>query len=610
MKSSEYWKERFILQQEAQLNIGLEQFANTEQQYQIAIQRIEADVSRWYVRFARNNEISMTEARRLLNTKELEEFRWTVKEYIKYGRKNEINQMWMKELENASARVHISRLESLKIQMQQELEVLFGNQLDQFDNMAKNIYTEGYYHTAYEIQKGFNVGWSIQALNADLVNRVVNKPWASDGKNFSKRIWNNRTKLVNTLHTELTQSLLRGDAPDKAIKNIAKEMNTSKGAAGRLFMTESAFFSSASQEKTFNDLSVELYQIVATLDIDTSTICQALDGKVLNMKDYKVGVTAPPFHPWCRTVTAPYFADDPGERIARGADGKTYYVPGDMTYPEWKKQYVDMDGPNEAVKNPYAEIFSRWDGKNVKALAQSYIDHEDLPLKVQRHKLKGVQGQCTFLKNEPTLNMLTYELNSADPRELKYQIKTMFHELYHAKGHGGLHDIKEIGIDNWLKIEKVFSETTAHYMASLVGVTDEIMPAYHDKLLQILPRLKKLPEFKDCSTLLDFGKVAYGYRFDSVPVAKWKNLLEEVGKHDFDMIKYSQEYLGYMDEHRFELVEAMMGNMPQYDEYFDNMLVDLYETIKKVKDGYTLTKGESFVFERALLLSMNRLGVK
>lgn len=33
--------------------------------------------------------------------------------------------------------------------------------------------------------------------------------------------------------------------------------------------------------------------------------------------------------------------DSVGERAARGEDGKTYYIPADTTYEEWKKSFVD-----------------------------------------------------------------------------------------------------------------------------------------------------------------------------------------------------------------------------------------------------------------------------
>ena len=104
-------------------------------------------------------------------------------------------------------------------------------------------------------------------------------------------------------------------------------------------MTEEAYFSSAAQKEAFAELGVEQYEIIATLDTHTSDICRSLDGKVYPMKDYEAGVTAPPFHVWCRSTTAPYFEDDfgeVGERAARDENGKTYSVPADMTYAEWE----------------------------------------------------------------------------------------------------------------------------------------------------------------------------------------------------------------------------------------------------------------------------------
>lgn len=96
---------------------------NLEKQFAAAQAEIERQMARWYQRFAANNEIGLAEAKRLLNSKELKEFHWTVAEYIAYGEQNAIDGAWMKQLENASARVHISRLEALKLQLQQQAEV-------------------------------------------------------------------------------------------------------------------------------------------------------------------------------------------------------------------------------------------------------------------------------------------------------------------------------------------------------------------------------------------------------------------------------------------------------------------------------------------------------
>ena len=344
MTNSEYWKVRFGQLEAAQNRKGAEVYAEIERQYRQAQKEIEAKIDAWYRRFADNNGVSMAEARRMLTARELAELKWDVNDYIKHGEENAVNQKWMKELENASARFHISRLEALELQTQQSLEVMFGNQLDGIDAAMKEIYLDGYYHTAYELQKGFGVGWDIAGLDQRQIEKVISKPWAVDGKNFSERIWGNKEKLISEVHNELTQNIMLGQDPQKAIDNIARKMGTSKSNAGRLVMTEEAYFSSAAQRDCFNDLDVEQYEIVATLDSNTSDICQSLDGQVFPMKDFEPGVTAPPFHVLCRSITVPYFEDDfdlPGERAARDEEGKTYYVPADMTYQEWKEKFVD-----------------------------------------------------------------------------------------------------------------------------------------------------------------------------------------------------------------------------------------------------------------------------
>ena len=342
--SRDYWKQRFEQVEQSQNRQGVQCMADIEKQYRQAQKQIEGQIAAWYQRFADNNKITLAEAHRLLNTKELAEFKWDVNQYIQYGQENAINKTWMKQLENASARFHINRLEALKIQTQQSVEVLFGNQLDSIDSAMRGIYTNGYYHTAYEIQKGVGVGWNFSTLDDKQISKVINKPWAVDGKNFSERVWTNRQKLVNELNTTLTQNIVLGQDPQKAIDEIARKMNTSKNVAGRLVMTEEAAFSSAAQKDCFAELDVEQYEIVATLDSHTSEICQEMDGKHFPMSQWEVGTTAPPFHVWCRSTTCPYFDDEfdsVGERAARGEDGKTYYVPSNMTYKEWKKSFVD-----------------------------------------------------------------------------------------------------------------------------------------------------------------------------------------------------------------------------------------------------------------------------
>lgn len=345
MKNSDYWKLRFEQLEAAQNGQGAAAVAEIERQYKEAQKQIEGQIARWYQRFADNNGISLAEARQYLKGAALKEFKWDVQDYIKYGQDNALMGGWMKELENASAKYHISKLEALKIQTQQSLEVMFSKQLGTVTGAMGDLFESGYYHTAYELQKGFNVGWDIAGLDQSQIEKVLAKPWAVDGKNFSERIWGNKQKLISEVHGELTQNIMLGADPQKAIDSLAKKMKTSRYNAGRLIMTEEAYFSSAAQKDCFEELGVEQFEIVATLDSHTSDICRSLDGKHFPMKDYQPGVTAPPFHVFCRSTTVPYFDEDfgdIGERAARDEEtGKTYYIPDDMNYQDWKETFVD-----------------------------------------------------------------------------------------------------------------------------------------------------------------------------------------------------------------------------------------------------------------------------
>lgn len=344
MKNADYWAQRFTQLEDAQNQQGADALKKIEAQYRQAQKQLEAQISTWYQRFAKNNGITLAEARQWLTGKDLKEFKWDVQDYIKYGQDNALSGGWMKELENASAKYHISKLEALKIHTQQSLESLFSKQGLTVSGALSDVYTSGYYHTVYELQKGFNIGWDIACIDEAQLEKVLAKPWAADGYNFSERIWKNKDKLISEVHNELSQNIMLGADPQKAIDALAKKMNTSKHNAGRLVMTEEAYFSSTAQKEAFQELGVEQFEIVATLDSHTSEICRMMDGKHFPMTDFQPGATAPPFHVYCRSTTVPYFDDDfgqIGERAARDEEtGKTYYIPDDMKYQDWEDTFI------------------------------------------------------------------------------------------------------------------------------------------------------------------------------------------------------------------------------------------------------------------------------
>lgn len=347
MPGSDYWKKRFELLEDAMNNKGAQYMKDSEAIYRKAISNTEKEISRWYTRFADNEGISYQRAVEMLTGDELKEFHMDVKEYIQKGKTLGVSDQWAKELERASTKVHISKLEALKLQMQQQVEELTGKKVKDITHLMSDIYSDTFYKTAFEIQKGFGVATNFAKLDKKVIDKILVKPWASDGSNFSERIWgSHRAQLVNKLHEGLTLNLIQGKPPDNLIKEIANTFEVDRKRAATLVFTEKAYFQSLAQHDSFKNLGIEEYEIVATLDTKTSEICREMDGRHFKLSDYQIGLTAPPFHPRCRTATAPFFDDefeDEVKRAARDENGDYYTVPANMKYDEWYRGFVEGD---------------------------------------------------------------------------------------------------------------------------------------------------------------------------------------------------------------------------------------------------------------------------
>jgi len=341
MRSREYWQRRSEQIAKLQYRKADEYVEKLLKEYRRAIRSIQKDIETFYARYAIENEVTMDEARKLLTRDELNEFRMTLDEFIEKA-KNNADGRWTKQLNETYYRTRISRLEALLIQIRQEVELLLGNAHAGTQELLAGIYEDSYYRTIYEVQRGLGIGVSFAALDRSTIEKAIMTSWL--GENFSERIWSNRDKLVRELQTKLYQSFIRGDSVQQTAKSLAERMQVSYSSAERIVRTESSFVTHQATWEGYKASGVvEQYEFLATLDMRTSEICRDMDGKVFRLSEKQVGINYPPLHPNCRSTVVPYFddADDPGERIARDSDGGVYYVPGNMTYREWFKRYVE-----------------------------------------------------------------------------------------------------------------------------------------------------------------------------------------------------------------------------------------------------------------------------
>lgn len=340
-----YWEkraERLKLEQ-----MGKAEKVNTELKdvYSYTLKRLKQDVNSWYERFAKENDISLAKARTILDRGELKEFKMTLKEYKDQAKRLDLSKEHIQMLSNASIRQRLTRAQELYVYTAHHVEKLAKEQELQLTNLLKNVYEDSTYKTAYQVQQMQERYSHFDKVSKAEIAQAISKPWARDGKDFSSRIWDNKNLLLHSLQTEITQSLILKEGTDSLSNRIAKRLNVSYNNVRRLVETETAYIQERASFDVYDELEVEKYQILATLDNRTTDICRHLDGEIFDKKDAKIGVTAPPFHCYCRTTTIPYIrgvTDAEGTtRTARDfKTGKSVAVKGDLTYEQWEDTYV------------------------------------------------------------------------------------------------------------------------------------------------------------------------------------------------------------------------------------------------------------------------------
>lgn len=344
---TDYWKNRFIKSTKDVFDSDEEYVKEIFKIYESTIEDLDSEI---FKLLNSMEDVSMAEAKKLLNKYEIRSFKSGLDEFRKAS-KGFISPDVEKELDIVSRRVRISRLQAMQVSMKSKVATLLNKEQKKLFAHLSNKFTSSYYKDLYELQRitGYK---NINSLSKDFVNNILSTSWTNDGENFSDRIWKRKDKLLNTLDTELRQGLITGKKPDEITKAISDKLEVSKSNAKRLVLTESSAIHSQSRKAMYERMGVEKYEVVATLDLRTSHICRKLDGKVFDVKDYERGITAPPFHVYCRSTTVPYYNDDiqaeiENTRMARDPETVKSVRVEDLTYKEWYEKYVVNSDPND-----------------------------------------------------------------------------------------------------------------------------------------------------------------------------------------------------------------------------------------------------------------------
>lgn len=342
MKSRDYWIKRAAQVAARQFQSAEEYNQTLLKEYEKAIISIQRDMEVFYQRFADNNGIvDMAEARKLLTTGQLKEFKLSLEDFITLAKDN-ADGRWTKTLDNAYYKQRITRFEALQMQISQQVELLTASRQKGLNDLLSDTYSDNYYRMVHAVEQGTGIKTAFTKLDASKIENVLKMDY--EGSNWSKRIWNDCDKLTREVYTKLSQAFIRGDSIDSTTKDIAKAMNSSYKRAYRLTHSEATFFSGQATVQSYKDTGVEKYEFMASHNELTCETCGALDGKVFKVSEQEPGINMQPIHAHCHCTTAPWFEDEFNEETGEIEDTK----PG-KTYEDWKRERISsLDMLSEA----------------------------------------------------------------------------------------------------------------------------------------------------------------------------------------------------------------------------------------------------------------------
>lgn len=341
MPSSEYWNNRAeetLLQNEKSV---LEYEKDLKRAYEETRRRINTEINAFYNKYAKDNKIELSTAKRWLSNTELKTFKEQADFYLSEVKRLGLDPKYESYLKKLSDRARISRLQEIELNIRHNIEILSKQQEKELAVRLQGGYEHAFYTTLFGIQSAIGFGFSFTALGQQELEQAVKTKWL--GSNFSDRVWTNKTALITQLNQLIPQEFVRGRGSNAIANDLADKLNVDYHKAVRLARTEMNHISNTATIESYKKSNVvKKYEYLATLDNRTSQICRELDGRIFEVDQAQTGINLPPMHPHCRSTTVPHFDNiesTPG-RVASDPNGRTYTVDETITYKEWAKKYA------------------------------------------------------------------------------------------------------------------------------------------------------------------------------------------------------------------------------------------------------------------------------
>lgn len=455
---SEFQQEVWKTEDEAKLIEKLTQFYREESH------KLGKEIAEYFARYGKDNVIEYRSLLTRLSGADrkllYERFDAFIEKYPQYKHLTDVRKSIYK----------LTRLEGLNESIKlQQLEI-GAKEVDRLHGYLMDLYGDTYYKMADSM--GF--GRTMLSFDKESADLLINKKWTGQ-KDYSDRIWEDKSKLISYLTNDFKTSIIRGDSFNRVVKQMSERfVNRSRADIKRIVRTEGTRINNEAMMKTFDDSKLyDEYEYVAVIDRKTSDVCKDLDGEIFKLKDREVGINFPPMHVNCRSSFSVVIPDDYVDRYEKLYGD--YF--GEEVVNSVDKGYTKASGGVSGA-------ITRIDGDEAKAHAElRYV-----AIRKQKYDVSKIAKRTGFSKEQirEIKNYLFIDVHNLGDRKSQFDPDFAIAQSWDrlTRGHIEKHDLTLIRHEVYERklIVNGMSQNEAHIRATMKFNYEKESREYYDKL--------------------------------------------------------------------------------------------------------------------------------
>lgn len=386
-KTSSYWDKRAIQRLNDSEKLSEKCIERIKKTYDRAYKNINSELESVYFNYSLDTGLDISKLKEILGAKETSDL-W-----------KQLKQQGLDSYVKNNYKSRISRLEQIQAQIYAKAKEVYPQEELEQTMCYQGVVYDTYNKAIYDVQKGLGYNFPFSKIDSNVINTLLSEKWS--GKNYSQRIWTNTDILAESLSEIVGGGLLSGQSIAKTSRQIRERFGVAKYYAERLVRTETNHFNNEADAMAYEEMGIDKYVFVATLDSRTSLMCQEMDNKVFEYKDRNVGVNFPPLHPNCRSKTRGYVGKETEKELKRKAinpiTGRAETI-DNISYKEWMEKFRDDDSISKADYDTLMrKSHNVVNGKNI--VGKFQLNKEELYSDGGINRIMDIQGY----KGEPKI---------------------------------------------------------------------------------------------------------------------------------------------------------------------------------------------------------------